>query len=71
VVEAAAAPPSLEGTGVVMLDAGGRGAGVPRTRVVEVVLEVAGREGLQGRRDCGRREMGLGLDAALYTQETR
>jgi hypothetical protein len=29
VVEAAAAPPSLEGTGVVMLDAGGRGGWGP------------------------------------------
>jgi hypothetical protein len=45
------------------------GARVPRAAVVEVV----GREGRQGRRDCGRREMGLGLelDATLYTKETR
>jgi hypothetical protein len=34
------------------------GAGVPHAAVVEVVLEVAGREGRQGRRDCGRRKMG-------------
>jgi hypothetical protein len=40
---------------------------------VEVVVEVVGREGRQGRRDCGRREMGLGLglDEVLYTDETR
>jgi hypothetical protein len=40
---------------------------------VEVVVEVAGREGQPGRRDCGRREigLGLGLDAVLYTKETR
>jgi hypothetical protein len=29
--------------------------------VVEVVVEVAGREGRQERRGCGMREMGLGL----------
>jgi hypothetical protein len=32
------------------------GVGVPRAAVVDVVVEVAGREGRQVRRDCGRRE---------------
>jgi hypothetical protein len=47
------------------------GVGVLRAAVVEVVVEVAGREGQQGRRDCGRRETGVKVGCSAIYKQTR